>query len=127
MIKKPVAIIVGLLLLLGGLFRCDAFSAEVPSTPSNVIRQWLHFYPKNLLQAVTLTSPDFRGNFPPTEWISQKKLLLRQIRLQYLDSETLKREISGNYAVMEVKVLISTILGEQVQIVRYELGPYCST
>jgi len=30
MIKKPVAIIVGLLLLLGGLFKCDAFSKETP-------------------------------------------------------------------------------------------------
>jgi len=28
MIRKPVAIIVGLILLLGGLFKCDAFSAE---------------------------------------------------------------------------------------------------
>ena len=28
MIKKPVAIILGLILLLGGLFKCDAFSAE---------------------------------------------------------------------------------------------------
>jgi len=28
MIKKPVAIIVGLILLLGGLFKCDAFSEE---------------------------------------------------------------------------------------------------
>jgi len=30
MIRKPVAIIVGLTLLLGGLFKCDAFSQEVP-------------------------------------------------------------------------------------------------
>jgi len=30
MIKKPVAIVVGLLLLLGALFKCDAFSQETP-------------------------------------------------------------------------------------------------
>ena len=30
MIKKPVAIIVGLILLLAGLFRCDTFSQEAP-------------------------------------------------------------------------------------------------
>ena len=30
MIKKPVAIILGLTLLLGGLFKCDAFSQETP-------------------------------------------------------------------------------------------------
>ncbi len=35
MIRKPVAIIVGLILLLGGLFRCDAFSQEtvLPDPP----------------------------------------------------------------------------------------------
>ncbi len=30
MIKKPVAIILGAILLLGGLFKCDAFSQEMP-------------------------------------------------------------------------------------------------
>jgi hypothetical protein len=30
MIKKPVAIIVGVILLFAGLFRCDAFSQETP-------------------------------------------------------------------------------------------------
>ena len=33
MIKKPVAIILGLTLLLGGLFKCDAFSAEKMPKP----------------------------------------------------------------------------------------------
>jgi len=35
MIRKPVAIIVGLILLLGGLFKCDAFSQEsvIPDPP----------------------------------------------------------------------------------------------
>ena len=32
MIKKRVAIAVGLLLLLGGLFKCDAFSQEPPTS-----------------------------------------------------------------------------------------------
>jgi len=36
MIKKPVAIIVGLILLLAGLFRCDAFSAAHATTIPNV-------------------------------------------------------------------------------------------
>ncbi len=132
MIKKPVAIIVGLTLLLGGLFKCDAFSAEaphtkeIPTTPSIVVRQWLQSYPHDLYQSVTLTSPDFRENLTPSEGVHQKELLLRQIRLQYLGSETLRKEISGNHAVIEVKVLISTILGEQIQFEQYELSRYCS-
>ncbi len=99
---------------------------EVPTTPSAVVIQWLQSYPHDLPQAVTLTSPDFRENVPPSEWITQKESLLHQIRMKYLDSRILKEEISVNHAVIEVKVLISTILGEQIQLERYELTRFCS-
>ena len=62
----------------------------------------------------------------PSDWITHKESILRQIRLRYLDSQVLKEEIIGNQAVIEMKVLISTILGEQIQLERYELSRYCS-
>ncbi len=63
----------------------------------------------------------------PDKWITHKESILRQIRLQYLDRQILKVEIDGNRAVIKVKVLISTILGEQIQFEQYELSRYCST
>ena len=99
---------------------------RVSTTPRLVVGQWLQSYPHDLPQAVTLTSPDFRENLSPDEWITHKESILRQIRLQYLDKQFLKEEINGNHAVIEVKVFISTILGEQIQLERYELSRYCS-
>jgi len=44
MIKKPVAIMVGLLLLLGGLFKCDAFSSEQQIEDMDTWNNWVRFY-----------------------------------------------------------------------------------
>jgi len=56
---------------------------------------------------------------PPSEWISQKAPILKNIRLQYLDSQILNEEIDGTNAVIQVKVLIGTIMGEQIQVEQY--------
>ncbi len=96
------------------------------TAPSQVVDQWLLSYPHDLPQAVTFTSPDFRVNLSPSDWITHKESVLRQIRLQYLDKQFLKEEIDENRAVIKVKVLISTILGEQIQLEQYELSRYCS-
>jgi len=99
---------------------------EIPTSPSDVVRQWLQSYPHDLAQAVTLTSPEFRENLPPSKWIIQKESILNHIHMQYLNSQILKEEITGNRAVIEVKVLISTVISEQIQFKRYDLGRYCS-
>jgi len=98
----------------------------VSTAPSQVVGQWLQSYPHDLPQAVTFTSPDFRDNLASSDWITQRESILRQIRLQYLDRQILNVEIDGNRAVIKVKVLISTILGEQIQFEQYELSRYCS-
>ena len=103
-----------------------AQAKEVPTTPSQVVHQWVQSYPHDLAHAVTLTSPDFRDNLPPSEWISQKAPILKNIRLQYLDSQILHEEIDGINAVIQVKVLIDTIVGEQIQVEQYDLHRYCS-
>ncbi len=41
--------------------------------------------------------------------------------LEYLDGQVLSEEITGNRAVVTVKVYLSTTLGEQVQRERYRL------
>jgi len=94
--------------------------------PRQVVGQWLQSYPHDLAEAVTLTSPDFRENVSPDEWVMQKGFLLNQIHMRYLTSQFLKEEIIENHAVIEVKVLISTVIGEQIQLERYELSRYCS-
>ena len=99
---------------------------EVSTAPSQVVGQWLQSYPHDLTEAVTLTSLDFRENLSPDDWITQRESILRQVRLQYLDRQILNVGIDGNRAVIKVKVWISTILGEQIQLERYELSRYCS-
>ena len=99
---------------------------EVPTSPRDIVHQWLQSYPHDLPQAVTLTSPEFRENLTPSKWTIQKESILNDIRLQYLNSQILKEEITENRAVIEVKVLISTVISEQIQFKRYDLGRYCS-
>ena len=107
-------------------FLSPTHAEEVSTVPSQVVGQWLQSYPHDLPQAVTFTSPGFRVNLSPSDWITHKESILRQIRLQYVDKQFLKEEIDENRAVIKVKVLISTILGEQIQLERYELSRYCS-
>ena len=103
-----------------------AQAEEVPAPPSTVVRQWLHSYPHDLAQAVTLTSPDFRENLPPSDWINQKQYLLNPMQFRYVESQILREEINGNRALIEVKVWISTVVGEQIQREQYDLRRYCS-
>ncbi len=99
---------------------------EVPTSPRDIVHQWLQSYPHDLPQAVTLTSPEFRENLTQSKWIIQKESILNHIHMQYLNSQILKEEITGKRAVIEVKVLISTVISEQIQFKRYDLGRYCS-
>ena len=95
------------ILVLLGLFPCGTgagYAEEISSTPRLVVHQWLHSYPSNLSQAVTLTSPDFRQNMSPAEWITQNESALKQIGLKYLDEEVVEEFIDGNYALIKVKV-----------------------
>ncbi len=87
-------------------FLSQTYAEEVSTAPSQVVGQWLQSYPHDLSQAVTFTSPDFRDNLAPSEWITHKESILRQIRLQYLDKQFLKEEIDENRTRM-VKKLIS--------------------
>jgi len=107
-------------------FLSPIYAEEVFTTPNQVVGQWLQSYPHDLPSAVTFTSPDFREDLSPDEWITHKESILRQIRFQYLDKQFLKEEIDENRAVIKVKVWISTILGEQIQVEQYELSRYCS-
>jgi len=107
-------------------FLSPIYVEEVFTTPNQVVGQWLQSYPHDLSQAVTFTSQDFREDLSPSDWITQRESILRQIRLQYLDRQILNVGIDGNRAVITVKVWMSTILGEQIQFERYELSRYCS-
>ena len=90
------------------------------------MQQWLHSYPHNLTQAITLTSPTFRNDLTPAEWVAHHSSILKNLRLKYLDSRILKEERDGSDAVIQVKVWIDTIVGEQVQVEQYDLHRYCS-
>ncbi len=50
-----------------------------------------------------------------------RKALLLNLGLEYLDGEVLSEEITGNRAVVTLKAYLSTTIGDQVQRERYTL------
>ena len=78
-------------------------------------------YPKNLDTAVTLTTPNMRNDLTPERWTRHSKAALANLGFQILDGQVLSEEITGNRAVVTLKVYLSTTLGDQVQRERYTL------
>ena len=50
-----------------------------------------------------------------------RQAILANLGLEYLDGQVLSEEITGNRAVVTLKVYLSTTLGDQVQNERYTL------
>ena len=98
-----------------------ALSGTSTSSPSQVVQHWLTVYPKDLNTAVTLTTPKMRNDLPPERWINHSKAALANLGFQYLDGEVLSEEVTGNRAVVTLKVYLSTTIGDQVQREQYRL------
>ncbi len=50
-----------------------------------------------------------------------RKAILANLGLEYLDGQVLSEDITGNRAVVTLKVYLSTTIGDQVQRERYTL------
>ncbi len=89
--------------------------------PWPIVQQWIAVYPKDLNNAVTLTTINLRRGWSQKEWVRTKKALLAMTQLRSLGGEILSEEITGIQALVMVNAHISTIVGEQMQRERYRL------
>ncbi len=91
------------------------------NSPSQIVQHWLTVYPKDLNTAVTLTTATLRDGLSPESWVRNRQAILANLGLEYLDGQVLSEEITGNRAVVTLKVYLSTTIGDQVQRERYTL------
>jgi len=91
------------------------------NSPSQIVQHWLTVYPKDLNTAVTLTTATLRDGLSPESWVRNRKAILANLGLEYLDGQVLSEDITGNRAVVTLKVYLSTTIGDQVQRERYTL------
>ena len=91
------------------------------SSPSQIVKQWIAVYPKDLDSAATLTTINLRDGLSPESWVRNRKAILANLGLEYLDGQVLSEEVTGNRAVVTLKVYLSTTIGDQVQRERYTL------
>ncbi len=91
------------------------------SSPSQVVQHWITVYPKDLNTAVTLTTANLRDGLSPESWVRNRQAILANLGLEYLDGQVLSEEVTGNRAVVTLKVYLSTTIGDQVQRERYTL------
>ena len=96
-------------------------SGTSTSSPSQVVQHWITVYPKDLNTAVGLTTANLRDGLAPESWVRNRQAILVNLGLEYLDGEILSEEITGNRAIVTLKVYLSTTLGDQVQQERYRL------
>jgi len=76
---------------------------------------------QKLNPTATLTTPNMRNDLTPERWIRHSKALLLNLGLEILDGQVLPEEITGNQAVVMLKVYLSTTIGDQAQRERYRL------
>ncbi len=98
-----------------------SWALEQAQTPGQVVQQWIAVYPKDLNNAVTLTTINLRRGWSQKEWVRTKKAPLAVTQLRCLGGEILSEEITGIQAIVMVNAHISTIVGEQMQRERYRL------
>ena len=89
-------------------------------TPSQIVQRWLSVYPKDLAQAVTITSWGMRDGLAPEKWIERIKTTAGEF--QYIDGHVVSEEITKDKAKVIIDAKITSILGEQVQREQFKLS-----
>ena len=111
-----------LLLALGlVLLGSTPLQAELTLTPTQVVFQWLAWYPKDLPQAATLTTTVLRKGLSQTQWVEKNASLLKDLQLKYLDAKVLEEEHDGVTASVTVQVRLFLVIGEVRQVETYSL------
>jgi hypothetical protein len=111
-------------LIVVGLFLsvpCAAQAESATLTPAQVVFQWLEWYPKDLSNAATLTTPSLRNGLSQKQWVEKNEPLLNDLQFKYLDGKVLEEEHDGVHASVTVQVRLYLVIGEVRQVETYSL------
>jgi hypothetical protein len=96
--------------------------ADKPSpTPTQDVFQWLQWYPQDLPNAATLTTPSLRNGLSKQAWIEQNTPLLNDLQFTYLDAKVWEEEHDGVTASVTMQVRLYLLVGEVRQVETYAL------
>jgi len=114
-------------LLIGGVCIAIACASTMISctggpdhTPSSIVQKWLSVYPKDLAQAVTITSWGMRNGLSAEKWIDRIKMTMGDF--QYVEGQVVSEEITKDKAKVIVDAKITSVLGEQNQREQFTLS-----
>ncbi len=98
-----------------------AIVVPMMALPSDVVQQWLMAYPKDLESAAKLTTPKFRHEQSPEEWIVNIQAAGKDQHFEYGAGELLSEKIEETQARLVINVAISSVYGEQQKQECYDL------
>ena len=102
-------------------FPSAALADESTLTPTQVVYQWLNWYPKDLSNAATLTTTSLRNGLSQKQWVEKNEPLLNDLQFKYLDGKVLEEEHDGVHASVTVQVRLYLVIGEVRQVETYSL------
>ena len=95
--------------------------AQPTFTPTEVVQQWLAWYPQDLPQAATLTTTTMRDGLSQAEWVEQKFPLLKDLQFKYLEWKILEEKRVEKTTSVTVQVRFYLVIGEVRQLETYTL------
>jgi hypothetical protein len=95
--------------------------AEPTLTPTQIVYQWLAWYPKQLSQAAALTTNHLRHGLSQQDWIEQSLPFLHALQFQYLEGKILEEDSGELTATVTVQVRLYMVIGEVRQVETYSL------
>ena len=100
---------------------CVSQAESVTLTPTQVVYQWLQWYPQDLSNAATLTTTSLRNGLSHKQWVEKNEPLLNDLQFKYLDGKVLEEEHDGVNASVTVQVRLYLVIGEVRQVETYSL------
>ena len=108
-----------LCLVLG--FTATALADEPTRTPTQVVFQWLQWYPKQLPRAATLTTPKLRKGLSHQAWVEHYDQILQDLQFKYVAGNILEEDTDETTATVKMKARLVVGIGEVVQVETYSL------
>ena len=96
-------------------------SAQQPLTPTEVVFQWLHWFPKNLAKAATLTTANLRDGLSSQDWVVKNGSLLKDLQFKYLEGKVIEESREGREASVTIETRLYLVIGEVRQVETYSL------
>jgi hypothetical protein len=102
-------------------FPSAALADEPSLTPTQVVFQWLQWYPKDLPNAAMLTTTKMRDGLSPKDWAAKNNQLFKDLQFKYLYAKVMEEEHDGVSASVTLKVRLFKVNCEVRQVERYRL------